>query len=306
MVVTTCTDRKRYAVPPELDASSLPAGRQANVAHEWRRRVSAAPSAGLAAQVYCGRSFQEAILAARAGRAELRIISGGLGLIRSDEAIPSYSLSLVRQSREFVGSRVLDAPFRAPEWWSSVQKAGRAPMAEVVRANPTAIAVIGISSTYLSLVADDLASLGDNDIDRIRLIGMGIEKACPRRLQPYILPYNDRLDGRDSPIRGTRGDFASRAVRHFIQHVLCDQELGSIETHQAAVNRYLSNWQRPKTISRPSKTDAEIIALIKKNWNAIDGQSSKGLRYLRDVEEIACEQSRFRALFSRAAEEVRS
>ena len=95
-------------------------------------------------------------------------------------------------------------------------------------------------------------------------------------------------------------------MRHFIEHVLPQQRSNSNEAHKAAVDRSLARWRRPKPISRPSKTDDEIIQLIKENWKAIQGQSSKGLRYLRDVEEIACEQERFRTLFHRAAQEVKS
>src|SRR5690242_12586265 len=135
IVVTTCTDRKRHAVPLELDASSLPCGSQTSVAGEWRKRLSTASAVGVATDVYCGRSFQEAVSAARAGSADFRIISGGLGLVRGDEPIPTYSLSLVRRSREFVGSRVLGSPFSAPRWWREIQKTNDAPLATLIRAN---------------------------------------------------------------------------------------------------------------------------------------------------------------------------
>jgi hypothetical protein len=307
IAVTTCTDRKKYPVLPDLDASSLPSGSQPIVVSAWRKRVGGARAVGSANEVYCGRSFQEAVTAARAGRADFRIISGGLGLIRSDQAIPSYSLSLVRKSSEFIGTRVIGSPFDAARWWSTIQQTREtAPLAKSLRANRSALAVIAISSTYLSLVAGDLASLEDDELDRVRLVGMGIESNCPAQLRRCILPYDDRLDGPDSPIPGTRGDFSSRAMRHFIEHVLPDHRAASIELHQASVNRRLGKWRRPKLISRPSRTDDEIIRLIKKNWKAIEGKCSLGLRYLRDVEKIACEQSRFSALFHRAAKQVSS
>ena len=113
LAVTTCTDRKKFPVIPALDASSLPSGAQGAVAQAWRSRIKAARIVGTASSVYCGRSFQEAAAAARSGRADFRIISGGLGLIKAEEEIPSYSLSLVRQSAEYIGSRVVGAPFDA-------------------------------------------------------------------------------------------------------------------------------------------------------------------------------------------------
>jgi hypothetical protein len=307
IAVTTCTDRKRSSVPYKLTAIHLPAGPQSVVARAWRARVRAAQPLKSATEVYCGRSFQEAVLAARAGRAEFRIVSGGLGLVRGDEQIPSYGLSLVPQSSEFIGARVTDESFDVARWWREIQRSDQtAPLAELLHANPTSIAVIGISKVYLSLIAKDLMSLDDCDLDRLRLIGMGIRTACPSRLQRCLLPYDDRLDGPDSPIRGTRTDFSSRAMRHFIESVLPEQQVGSIEDHKDAVNRSLARWRHPKSVSRPSKTDEEIIDLISKNWKAIKGKSSIGLRYLRDVENIACEQGRFRSLFYRAAKEVGS
>jgi hypothetical protein len=305
LAITTCTDRKKHPVPPALDASGLPAGSQNAVSRAWRSRINAAQKVGPADSVYCGRSFQEAATAARSGRADFRIISGGLGLIESHQQIPSYSLSLVKQSAEYIGSRVKDTPFDASRWWNDIQHSNKAfPLANLIRKNSTTIAVLAISSTYLSLVADDLASLSDDDLVRVRLIGMGIETACIPKIRNCVLPYDNRLDGPDSPIPGTRGDFASRAMRHFIEDVLPDHRTDSLAAHKTAVKHRLGKWRHPKLISRPSKTDHEIILLIKKNWDAIEGKSSLGLRYLRDVEKIACEQSRFRSLFQRAAKEV--
>jgi hypothetical protein len=307
IAVTTCTDRKKFPVPDDLDASQLPVGPQSDVARLWRERVKSAGPVGIATEVYSGRSFQEAVFAARAGCGELRIISGGLGLIRGDDEIPSYSLSLVRQSSEFIGARVTGEPFNAARWWKEVQRSAQSsPLAELLRTNPTTAVVIGISKAYLPLISEDLLSLEDRELDRLRLLGMGIWNACPSRLQNCILPYDDRLDGPDSPIRGTRTDFSSRAMRHFIESVLVERQVGSIEDCKNTVIRLLGRWRRPKSVSRPSKTDEEIVALIRRNWKAIKGKSSLGLRYLRDVENIACEQGRFRSLFHRAAKEVGS
>lgn len=307
IAVTTCTDRKKFPVPSKLDASGLRAGKQSVVANAWRKRIKSAGTVGLATEVYCGRSFREAALAAQAGRADLRIISGGLGLIKADDAIPSYSLSLVRKSSEFIGARVRNKPFNAAQWWGRIQNdRASAPLAKLLRTNPKAIVVIGISSSYLPLVERDLTSLEESDLNRVRLIGMGIEGACSPQLRRCILPYDDRLDGPDSTIPGTRGDFASRAMRHFIERVLKTNRSRSLKAHKSAVERCLRKWRRPKHISRRSMTDGQIIKLVKKNWKRIEGRSSLGLRYLRDIEKVACEQGRFSKLFRRAAKQVTS
>src|SRR5690242_172623 len=103
VVVTTCTDRKRSPSHPPLVASDLPQGTQEHVASEWRIRRLSAPVAGAAHSIYCGRSFREAELAGLAARADLYIVSGGLGLVAANDEIPSYSLTLVRGSTDYIG-----------------------------------------------------------------------------------------------------------------------------------------------------------------------------------------------------------
>jgi hypothetical protein len=304
IAITTCTNRKKFPVSAELSATNLETGPQATVAHNWRKRVRSGLAAGLAIDVYCGRSFQEATQAARASGADFRIISGGLGLVQGQERIPSYSLSLVSQSQDFIGARITGS-FNASHWWREIQRgAEEMPISKLIRGAANGLTVIGMSSSYLPLIAEDLGSLRVEELDRLRLIGMGLEAQCPATLRHCLLPYDDRLDGPDSPIPGTRGDFASRAMRHFLEKVLPESRSRSLEANKVAVARQLSRWRRPKPILRQARSDVEIIALIKRSWQRIEGKSSLGLRYLRDVEKIACEQGRFRLLVQRAAREV--
>jgi hypothetical protein len=99
IAVTTCTNRKKFPVPVGLSAASLATGLQVTVAHSWRKRVKSAPATGLAIDVYCGRNFQEANQAARAARADFRIISGGLGLVQGQEPIVNRRSNLTPDRR---------------------------------------------------------------------------------------------------------------------------------------------------------------------------------------------------------------
>jgi hypothetical protein len=307
IAVTTCTNRKRFSAQPGLTAGDLPEGSQSDVTAEWRKRIQQSLPSGVASQVYCGRSFREATLAAEDGHADFWIISGGLGLVSSRDEIPSYGLSLVRDSEQFIGARITDGAFNSSRWWAGIQRRpSDSPLGDLVRAAPHAIAVVAISSSYLPMIGDDLLSLGDKDLGRIHLLGLGLEDACPLRLQECVLPYDDRLDGPDSPIRGTRGDFSSRAMRHFVEQVLPNHHSASLELHKTVVRHKLASWRHPEFVSRQQKTDGEIIDLIKKSWDVIEGKSSRGLRYLRDTELVACEQGRFKSLFSEASKQVKA
>src|SRR5690348_10521005 len=77
--VASCVDRKRSPRPTDLIPPSLPASSQESSDSLWPARVDAAPHRAKAAQVDCGRSCKQAVMAASDGGATLRISSGGLG-----------------------------------------------------------------------------------------------------------------------------------------------------------------------------------------------------------------------------------
>lgn len=306
LAITTCTNRKRGEVSTDLDVSSVAPGSQVDLAKEWRRRVAASKEVKEpASDVYCGRSFQEALFAVKGVTANIWIVSGGWGLVRGTDLIAPYNLSLARDGSSFVGGRVLGKGFDSASWWHSVQR-GRSstPIADLVRVEKDALFLIGLSDAYLTLIRDDLLSLNDAELKRIRLIGLSLEVRCPDRLQSFVLPYDDRLDGPDSPIPGTRGDFSSRAMHDFAENVFRVDPKGSIDDHKAAVTKRISKWRKAPRFSRQTRTDAEIIDYILKNWSKPGASASRALRHLRDVENIACEQGRFRDLFNRAVRQT--
>lgn len=304
--ITTCTNRKRGQVSAQLDVTGLPQGTQTEVAKEWQKRVAAFRQLlSPARDVYCGRSFQEALLAVHGDPAKIWIISGGLGLVRGIDPIPAYNLSLVPGTSPFIGRRIAGKTFDSARWWGSIQRTpSKSPIADLVRSHKDALVVVGLSGAYLPLVRDDLLSLIDADLNRLRITGLGIGTLCPEPLQRCVLPYDDRLDGPDSPIQGTRGDFSSRAMRHFSENVFASNPTGSLKVHKSEVERQLWRWGRAKRFSRQPKSDAEIVEYILQKWNTPNGSASKALRHLRDVENIACEQGRFRNLFLQTHKKV--
>src|SRR5262249_18781942 len=206
-IVTTCTERKRFAIPPELRASSLPLGSIQDLASEWNARVGATHDCHPALKTYCGRSFQEAVAAAKALGVDLRVISAGLGLVEASRSIPAYGLTLVRGADDEIMSRCT-GPFVPASWWSFVNHANPHPIADLVRSHTKGIIVVGLSRAYAPLVQDDLLNLADRERARVRIVGLSIAHELPEPLRPLVLPYDSRLDGPDSPSRGTRSDFA--------------------------------------------------------------------------------------------------
>ena len=65
----------------------------------------------------------------------------------------------------------------------------------------------------------------------------------------------------------------------------------------------MTDWELPQKVLRKKYSDDEIIALIQARLGSVGRSSTRMLRHLRDVETIACEQTRFKNLFKRAVAE---
>ena len=127
---------------------------------------------------------------------------------------------------------------------------------------------------------------------RLRLFTRTPRSRIPEGLRNYVMPYDDRLDGPDSDIRGTRSDFAARALRHFAGLQTC----GTATEDAAAVDAALAGWRMPKIQNRIRRDDSELLNLMRQHWDSAEGKSSKLLRLFRDDLGVACEQGRFATL----------
>jgi hypothetical protein len=297
LVVTVCSNRKRVEPEAQLRASDLECGRVADVAVEWLRRIADAKRLIPANQLYCGRAFAEAVVCAKVVRGSLFVVSAGLGFVEGNIKVPSYSLSIVPGSPDSVLAK-LEGERLPVAWWrqislNAISKTFRA----VLSQHKDALVLVALPSAYLRMVETDLIQLPMALRDRLRLFVYGGEKAIHESLQCLVMPYDNRLDGVDSPIRGTRTDFPQRAMRHFVETVLPKIPRGSAEQHTRSVESVLAGWIAPCTPERSRATDREIVELIQENWHSVAGQSGRMLRFLRDDLGVACEQGRLARLF---------
>ena len=93
IVVAACSSRKR--VDPVVRASDLPVGTVDEVGRAWLDLLNAHTNRSAAGQLYCGRSVRAAEKAADTLGGHLLFVSAGLGLIDSDQLIPSYGMTVV-------------------------------------------------------------------------------------------------------------------------------------------------------------------------------------------------------------------
>jgi hypothetical protein len=249
--------------------------------------------------LYAGRSFQEARAAAEAIKAEVAVVSAGLGLIEADMPVPPYDLSVVPGSADSVLARASDGA-TAADWWRLISKVS--PFGKSVGERlgaSTGIIIFAVSGSYLSMIAHDLNVLDPEVLDRVRIVTRAPPTRIPQKLRANLMPYDDRLDGPSSTIRGTRGDFAARAARHFAQEVIARCPAVTAQEHASEVSRLLSAWHFPSAPERVRHHDDAIMELLRVHWDRVGGQSSKLLRVLRDELNVACEQGRFVDLMKR-------
>lgn len=302
LVITTCTNRKRQPISAELHVASLPHAGQEKLVAEWSRRLAAEAELRSVTDLYAGRGFQEAVLATRRLGAELFVVSAGLGFIRGSASVPAYACTILANAPDSIADRV-GASFSAAAWWQQINQAS--PFAVSLSASVASslgLVCAALSESYVGMIEADLVGLDDQARSRLRLFTAApLERITPQ-LRAYVMPYDDRLDGIDSPIRGTLSDFASRALHHFAQAIAVPNDRRSAAEHADAVRRAAQDWTAPVRIARMRHNDDSLRALLHQHWEAAGGSSSRLLRLFRDQLHIACEQGRFATL----AREVRT
>lgn len=296
LVITTCTNRKRRPIPDSLYASSLERGQIADLAVLWASRLAASQERYPASEVYGGRGFQEAVVAADLLDAKLMIVSAGLGLIFSSDRVPAYACTVLVDAPDSIGARAAGA-FDMKGWWKVLTSLSPFSQSLVnIALQQDGLICAALSDNYIEMIAADLIGLPDAIRQRLRLFTRAPLKRVAPPLQRYVMPYDDRLDGPDSPIRGTRSDFAGRAVRHFAEQIGPGATAQSTADHAQAVSAAMASWRMPFKTERVRYDDVALLDLMRAHWDAENGSSSRLLRRFRDDLGIACEQSRFSGL----------
>jgi hypothetical protein len=303
LVITSCTNRKRRAPDNTLRGTSLQRGELGAVAQAWAHCLRSAQPAARADVLYCGRAFRDAKAAAECARGALYIVSAGLGLVPAHVKVPSYSLTITSNSSESILTRI-DGSGSATRWWEALTSCSpfSDQLATVVQQHPGPI-LVALPATYLSMVSAQIDELPSAARARLRIFTGMPSHSIPLTLRPYKMPYDARFDGAGTLYPGTQGDFAQRALLHFVERILPQEPTGDAEAHTKAVNASLANLRAPVIPHRQRLSDRALIDLIHKHWDAARGQSGRMLRVLRDDLEVACEQSRFRSLFDAAKEQ---
>ena len=296
LVIATCTNRKRKPIHDSLHMAALPPAPIADLVGDWVQRVIAAPEAFPAREIYGGRSFREARIAADLLDAQMMVVSAGLGLISAEARVPPYACTVLISSPDSIVARVV-GDYSVAEWWRSLGEASPFSQSLQQAALETdGLICAALSDAYIDMIAAELCALSDDLLTRLRLFTRAPLSRVPPVLRSFVMPYDDRLDGPDSLVRGTRGDFAGRALHHFAQFIVHKNDNRSSSEHSEAVLAAIAGWRMPTRFDRRRLEDSALLELLREHWQAEQGSTARLLRRFRDHLGVACEQGRFASL----------
>lgn len=288
-----CSKRKRAEADSALYARDLDADDTCAVATAWGERLTKAPAHIPAGDLYAGRGFVEARRAATHLKADLAVVSAGLGLVEATTLAPSYSLTTVSRDADSILAKTESS---AAAWWGALQAAS--PFSSSAPEHETGLILAGLSSPYLSMVAEEWSRWPAERLSRLRLFSKERPSGVAEALAPSWMPYDDRLDAAGADLAGTQGDFAQRALRHFATALGGSSD--TVADHDQVLSA-LDGLQARNTPVRHRLTDEAVLQLIHAHWETVGGRSGAMLRHLRGALGFACEQGRFKDLFKQAA-----
>ena len=287
LVITTCTSRKRR--PISLSGSALGHDIQKTVELKWLAMVAKALPAAIASDLYSGRAFALAKRSAASAKADLAIISAGLGLVLSTERIPSYDLTL---SRGGIRSTVSDN-FDEKSWWQAISASPYSVNLNELAQGRTSVLVC-LSASYSAFLEDDLEGIAR--ISSLRIFGAGLAAVLRPNLRQFVLPYDSRLDF--NFCNGTQMDFAQRSLLHYITKIK-PLKLPCLSRERSAVlAAFEGSPMRSIAPKRLQLDDDDIRDKIVRLIPIVGKKRSSLLHYLRHNEHIACEQNRFARIFN--------
>lgn len=296
-IITNCSSRKRALGSSTTSCQITQRDSLLKFVKEWVARLGDSKDQAHLVDLYQGRAFGESRLTARLLNANLHVISAGLGLVGESEPIPHYSLTISNGPGSI--RQWLETQKASPsDWWDALNKELETPnplSTLVNEASSDTLVLLALPASYLAMVSQDLSRISTASTSRIRIFTSeaGI-RILPKHLRETAMPYDDRLEGLATHA-GTRTEFPHRSLRHFVEKL--QGHLLPLPQAKIKVMTALTGSKIRVIPKRNKATDAQICQLIRSNWAAYGGSSTRLLRYLRDDAIVACEQSRFRSMW---------
>lgn len=313
-IITSCTERKRAPISPELYLGRLEADSLAMRASLWWTRLTAPDGRPrtIARDLYCGEHWSLALRAfatlAAAGRpARLWVASAGYGLIPDTAEIRAYSSTFAGDGAASVSRGSLDGGsriIRLQAWWrylccfSAPGLTAPRSLRELARAAPKSALLVVASPDYIRAMQPDLLVARDTlaTPDRLTIISNHVLSTDPA-LAPHLIPVDDRCR---TVLGGTMQGLNARVAISLLQTDHAASMTASRLREQ--FDKMVKDAERPITPHRERMSDDDVLAFLRAalvrdpraGWTQL-------LRTLRSSGR-ACEQARFRELHQRTQE----
>jgi hypothetical protein len=257
-----------------------------SLSNEWLTCVNQSSPKGIAKGMYNGGGFKK--LVKTLDSKSLFIISAGLGLIGSNDNIPSYECTVTSGKDGSIGNH-LNRNLDIKQWWEFLKKSKYSRGSIFENIKNYNLVLLSLTSDYLTMISDDLKNIDKNFYiftgNKELAIGLGFES--------NLMPYNEVFDGPNGTLRGTNRDFAQRTHADFIKRL---NKYNSFDEAYESVEFDMQTWTPPTKHNNVKKTDEEILSLIKTNENKFSKVTDL-LRYFRFELKVACEEKRFKSLY---------
>ena len=287
--ISTCTDRK--TLTPSIRARDLTATSAKERAQEWVTSISRVSGSTAAGDTYIGESAGAAVTAAKRAKARHLICSAGYGLIDATTNIAGYSATFASPHADEV-TGTPQQPIARRHWWQVLRR-------DILIGAPTLSAlghegpiVVAASPVYLDAMHDELVA-GLASGARIIVVTSGTLRGP---LEEVHVPVKGRLRG---TLGGSMMSINVRVAARIMEE-LPERRL-NVENARALVSALTISAPELERFGRCALSDDEVIDFI--TGHLLEDRSiphSRLLRLLRDSGS-ACEQRRFRSLYSLAS-----
>lgn len=267
-------------------------------ADKWLGLIDHADTVCAAKDLYGGVGHQAVLHASELTGAALKFVSAGLGLVDSDEAVPSYDLTVSPGGPGPFG--VLNIPYQPDRWWMALHHRLTAPPPlSTIVSKHTDLVILALPSNYLQMLWADLEAIPARHLKKLRIITTA-QATLPTRCQDQAILYDARLSGVKGGYGGAMTSLVQRAALHFMSTALADRRTLTVESQRRRVDIALASV--PVVIRSPRRVvdDASVVKAIEKMSHSEKSSFSTALNVLRHRKNIACEQSRFKELYRKA------
>lgn len=238
-LITSCSSTR--TLEPIARVGKIPPGQTMQTAlQNWLQQLDVDPDRQTTpAELYRGMGFMViAKIQEQFKPNDIRIVTGGQGLITLTEQITPYDFTAAKNEPENIYQAVTAEPFVQSVWWRMINTARNKPANPistlVQQSSDTDLFLVSMGKVFIRYVAEDILSIPYEHRHRVRiLLAASSVGSVPAQLRPFIIPFDrDAI----SHLPGNRNDTNHRAALQYL--TLCDSEDGFAQLPVDEQRRY--------------------------------------------------------------------